>query len=284
VVGKSKSDDRELQIELAKAQLAAQFYMTAAFGLVAIVISVLALFETLYFTLPSDQAAVKGGLPYLMIVLIATIIPAIGFFLHKTDRVQEGIEGLKERFLLKQTETSTTESEQPSKTKSQRGSWRKWFKKTENKALVVLIIGLCITSGFTALNTYHEWNPPASPAPRAKLTIYIFYPQFNPVANSTATDVTVNTLVVNDSPMSATITQWNLTLNYNMTYQILNQVATSGNLTLSPSAQTSFTITTTLEGQNNTLLPNTDIRSIIFAVSYQDNIGLQDATRTYPFL
>jgi hypothetical protein len=140
---------------------------------------------------------------------------------------------------------------------------------------------LCITAGFTTLNTYREWNPPA---PRAKLTIYIEYPEFMRVSNNTVTDVTVSIVVVNDSPISATIMEWNLNLNYNVTYQILNRTEKSGNLTLLPSAQTYFTINTTLEGQNHTILPDTDIRSVIFTLSYQDIIGIQEATREYGFL
>ncbi len=258
----------------------AQFYTSTIFGLVAAAMSVLAVFDTLFFTLPSEEAQLRSALVILMVVLAVVLILFSWFFLNRIDKVEETIEGLKAHFLSKQTPPKTDEN-QRSTSNAQQSNWRNWIKETENKALVITIIGLCITAGFTTLNTYREWNPPA---PRAKLTIYIEYPEFMRVSNNTVTDVTVSIVVVNDSPISATIMEWNLNLNYNVTYQILNRTEKSGNLTLLPSAQTYFTINTTLEGQNHTILPDTDIRSVIFTLSYQDIIGIQEATREYGFL
>jgi hypothetical protein len=90
--------DRLLQIELAKLQLEAQLCTTATFGLVALGVSTLILFETLYFTLSSEYAQVKSVLPYSMVVLSITVFIVTGVLLHRIQKVEDRIEGLKGQF------------------------------------------------------------------------------------------------------------------------------------------------------------------------------------------
>ena len=214
----------------------------------------------------------------VVIIPIYRLTEGIGWCRKTTQ--QRTSQDLKDRFLSKQTPTEVKENQTP-ENKTQGGNWKIWLKKAENVALILSLIFSIVALLFTGLSTYHEWIPPVS---RAKLTIFIDYPQFVRATDSTVTDVTVNIEVVNDSPLTATIREWNLYLNYNMPYDILNKMERSGSLMLSPSTQTDFTITTTLEGQNHTVLPDTAIRSIVFTVSYQDDSGLQEATREYGFL
>lgn len=87
--------DRELQIILAKLQVEAQFYTSAAFGLAAIVVSVLVLLETLYFTLPPEQAIVKNLLPYSIGALAGALVLAITVLLYRIRQVETEIEALK---------------------------------------------------------------------------------------------------------------------------------------------------------------------------------------------
>jgi hypothetical protein len=208
-----------------------------------------------------------------------------------TIRLVDTEKGVKKLIddLLKQDIWEESETEQTKGDKSQSRMPRKWLslkrltgwlKKGSN---ILSLMALIISSLLGGLALYHDLYPPAPPAIRAKLTMFIDYPQFMRATDSTVTDVTVNVKVVNDSPLTATIREWNLYLNYNMPYEILNKVARSGSLMLSPSTQTDFTITTTLEGQNHTVLPDTAIRNIVFTVSYQDDSGLQEATREYGF-
>ena len=104
--------DRELQIELAKLQVEAQFYTAAVFGLVGIVMSVIVLFEALYFTLPPEYALIRNEIPYLTIVLGAPSIIFTWYFLRKILEVQRRIEGLKVTFLAK-AKSGKTLSEGP---------------------------------------------------------------------------------------------------------------------------------------------------------------------------
>ena len=142
----------------------------------------------------------------------------------------------------------------------------------------ILALAAIIISGVTL---YHELFPPPS---RAKLTLIIDYPEFRYVSGINSFDLTVFVKIVNDSPMTATIREWNLFLNFNVTYQILNQVDSHMGLILTPSAQTDFNMSRTLVGENNTPLPQTALRSILVTILYEDVIGLQEARREYGFL
>lgn len=133
----------------------------------------------------------------------------------------------------------------------------------------------------SAIALLHQLFPPS---PRAKLTLIIEYPQFTYVSGNTAFDVTVFVKVVNDSPMTATIRNWNVSFVYSVPYLILNSADSHMGLILTPSAQTDFNMTRTLVGENNTLLPETALKSILVAIWYEDDKGLQEATREYGFL
>jgi hypothetical protein len=149
-----------------------------------------------------------------------------------------------------------------------------WLRKGSN----ILALAAIIISGVTL---YHELFPSPS---RAKLTLIIDYPEFRYVSGINSFDLTVFVKIVNDSPMTATIREWNLFLNFNVTYQILNQVDSHMGLILAPSAQTDFNMSRTLVGENNTPLPQTALRSILVTILYEDDIGLQEARREYGFL
>lgn len=154
-------------------------------------------------------------------------------------------------------------------------SLNSWFRKGSN----LLALAAIILSGVALYDQIF----PIIPA-RARLTLIIDYPEFLHISDNNATFLTVFVKVVNDSPLIATIREWTLSLNYNVTYQILSQTDSHMALILTPSAQTDFNMTRTLIGENNRPLPQTALRSIVVTILYEDYMGLQEATREYGFL
>lgn len=119
---------------------------------------------------------------------------------------------------------------------------------------------------------------------RAKLTIFVDHYEFDYVNDNPAFTLKVFVKVVNDSPRTANIYNWVLTLNYNKTFSILDQADSHGSSLLSPSSQTDFTFSRTLVGENNTRLHEPDLRSIVVTIYYEDDLGSQMATREYDFV
>jgi hypothetical protein len=154
-------------------------------------------------------------------------------------------------------------------------SLKSWFRKGSN----LLALAAIIISGVALYNQIS----PIFPA-RARLTLIIDYPRFLYESDSNATVLTVFVKAVNDSPLTATIREWTLFLNYNVTYQTLSQTDSHMALILTPSAQTDFNLTRTLIGENNRALPQNALRSIVVTILYDDYLGLQEARRDYGFL
>jgi hypothetical protein len=256
-----KEKDRELQIDLARLQVQAQFYTGAVFGAIATMISVLVLFETLYFTLPSEYAAVKNLFASTVIIVAVVGLPTIWFYLKKAKDVDQRVGELK--VLYQTTQRSTYKT--PAKYLG------RWLKKTENKALVVTIIGLCITAGFTALNTYHDWNPPA---PRAKFTVFLNTPIIlNAPENVTEIDVTGR--IVNEGSLAGQILRWDLFIYVNMSYKpLFYTVETLTTTFLKPEEECNFTLGRTMIGANDTRLPENAIRNCTAWFEYRDASGL----------
>lgn len=122
---------------------------------------------------------------------------------------------------------------------------------------------------------------------RAELTIFIDNVQFKYVIgnnDSNAFDLIVNVTVVNDSPVTARVREWELSLNFNITYDVLRQTSSHSGLLLSSDSQTEFRFVHTLIGENNTRLPQTALRSVVVMVQYEDHLGIQRTKREYSFV
>jgi len=120
---------------------------------------------------------------------------------------------------------------------------------------------------------------------RSKLTVLIDYTEFDHVNAEPSFTFKVFGNVVNDSPKSASIIRFNVTLNYyKIRYEILSQSESYGSSLLLPSGQTRFTLSRVVVGENNTFLPQTSLRSVLVSVLYQDEEGLQEAIREYGYL
>jgi len=129
------------------------------------------------------------------------------------------------------------------------------LKRTENIALVVSLLTLILA----APSIYREWCPSA---PRAKLTIFIEHPNIWR-GSTNETEVHILGKIVNDSPLTASIKEWDLFIALNISYTIL---VSSFNfdpkdLTISPTEELNYTMGKTLIGENNTRIPENSIRS-----------------------
>jgi hypothetical protein len=153
-------------------------------------------------------------------------------------------------------------------------------KKTETKNLLtrrnildcVAVAGLILAS--------IAFVVPLLPA-RARLTIFTDYTQFLFESDTKSFDLNIFTKVVNDGPTTANIVHWNASLDFNVTYIILNQATSHGELMLSPSSQTDLNFSRTIIGENDTLVPQTALRSIVVTILYEDQFGIQEARREY---
>lgn len=120
---------------------------------------------------------------------------------------------------------------------------------------------------------------------RSKLTVLIDYTEFIHVNAEPSFTLKVYGNVVNDSPKSASIISFNVTFNYDdKRYEMRGQSDSYGSSLLLPSGQTRFTLSRVVVGENNTSLPQTSLRSVVISVLYQDEEGLQEATREYGYL
>jgi hypothetical protein len=163
-------------------------------------------------------------------------------------------------------------------TKTKTSKRLKWLQK--NVSLITLIISV-ITLILAAPSIYNQWFPQPT---RAKLTIFIDYNTFTWALGDTSWSLTSHVKVVNDSPMTATIRTWDLTSNFNMTYEILDTQDSHLSLILQPSSQTDFNLTRAYTGMNNTMLPFNSLRSIVVEMSYEDALGIQAISREYGYV
>lgn len=197
------------------------------------------------------------------IFLILTFFRA-GYFKERKHRRQK-----------KQDQGS--ESGQEISQEPQNRKWKKWIKKTENKALVLSIVALFVTTGFTALNTYHEWNPPAPPAPRARFTVFADTPILwhNP---DNVTEIDLTGSIVNEGSLAGHIVRWDLFIDVNVSYSILSEkYELPTDRLLSPTESGNFTMQKTLIGENHTRLSDTAIRNCTAWFEYTDASGVQTA-------
>jgi hypothetical protein len=119
---------------------------------------------------------------------------------------------------------------------------------------------------------------------RAKLTIFIDRFEYNSSSESNSSIFTVFIKIVNDSPKSANIFYWNLSLTIKIPYQILSQTASRNlPLVLTSSSEADLSMSKTLIGKNNTYVPDFEFKSILITIQYEDDIGLQEAYRSYDF-
>jgi len=119
---------------------------------------------------------------------------------------------------------------------------------------------------------------------RAKLTIFIDHFEYDFTSESNSFGFTVFLKIVNDSPKSANVFYWNVSFNIKVPYQIESQTANRNPpLVLTSSAEADLSMSRTLIGENNTPLPNSDLRSIVVTVQYEDDVGVQEASRSYEF-
>jgi len=126
-------------------------------------------------------------------------------------------------------------------------------------------------------------NPLVFPV-RAKLTIFIDHFEFSSSSESNSSGFTVFIRMVNDSPKSANVLFWNFSLTMKIPYQILSQTASRNPpLVLTSSAEADLSMSKTLIGENNTPVPNADFKSILIIIQYQDDLGVQEAFRSYDF-
>lgn len=119
---------------------------------------------------------------------------------------------------------------------------------------------------------------------RARLAVFIDYPQFTYYGGSNSFDLTVFVKAVNDSPRTAEIRTWDLDIVCSLPFNITYEHSAHYGLFLRPSSQTDFEFSKTLIGENNTLLPQTAIRSLIVTITYEDNLGIQEARTEYSFI
>ena len=149
-----------------------------------------------------------------------------------------------------------------------------WLSKGSNVLALAAII-------LSSVSLYNQISPII--LTRARLTLFVEYVGISN-GNDNATVVTVYVKVVNDSPKTATIRKWDLLLDYNVTSNIVNEAFSHMALTLAPSAQTDINMTKTVIGANNSVLPQKALRNVVVTISYEDYIGLQQASREYGFL
>jgi len=108
-MSEEKNKDRELQIELAKVQVDAQFYTTAAFSVLAVAIAIVVWLEQLLLlATPSADWKIVLTLVILALIVIAFVVPII--LLEEINKVRERIEELKVKISNPSTEESTRKS------------------------------------------------------------------------------------------------------------------------------------------------------------------------------
>ena len=92
--------DRELQIELAKLQVDAQFLTTAAFGVVALVVTILVSLQQLVFS-PSIDSTIKTATTILSPIVGGVGLVIFAVLLSRIERIGKQIDGLKNKFVGK---------------------------------------------------------------------------------------------------------------------------------------------------------------------------------------
>lgn len=154
---------------------------------------------------------------------------------------------------------------------------RFWTKR--NTLDVIYASGVILSLILSAIPHLSPWLFPI----RARLTLLVDHTVFvySNVNPSLIFEVSGN--VVNDSPLSAAIIGFDVTFNYDKPYDIISQSDNYGSSLLISSGQTSFNLSRTLIGRENTALPDNTLRSVIISVQYQDDIGIQEATREYGY-
>lgn len=153
---------------------------------------------------------------------------------------------------------------------------RRGFWTVRNVVDVVAILGFILALSIAI-------NPLIFPV-RAKLTIFIDHFEFSSNSESNSLGFTVFVKIVNDSPKSANVFYWNFSLAIKIPYQILSQTASRNPpLVLTSSAEADLSLSKTLIGENNTSVPNANFKSILVTIQYEDDIGIQEASRSYDF-
>jgi len=108
-VSEEKNKDRELQIELAKVQVEAQFYTTAAFSVFAVPIAIVVWLEQLLLLAPPSTDW-KNVLTLVILALIVIAFVAPMILLGEINKVRERIEELRVKISNPSTEESTRKS------------------------------------------------------------------------------------------------------------------------------------------------------------------------------
>ena len=135
---------------------------------------------------------------------------------------------------------------------------------------------------FSAISTYHTWNPPPS---RADLTIFIEHVFFD-YDSFNSLEIDVIGKVVNDSPRTSFIIMWDLFVNadVNFSYEPTDFRFVLPNATISQTDEVAFNMGKTLVGENKTRIPQTAIRSVVVTFWYEDEYGLQTEVKEKAFV
>ena len=251
-MGKVKNEDRKLEIELTTLQIKHEEDTSTYTIFLSVIVSLIVTALTVYVPL---GITLNNPLYFTFVeifdgVMLAPFIVIVVLLGLSRVSLKNEIADLKRRYLAQDEQKDEAERPQSS---SQRLGRRKWFNKTENVALIVSLIALILTG----LVTVHELYPPA---PRAKLTVFLDTPA---IWQGNVTEVEVTGRIVNEGSLTAQILRWDLSFDVNVSYNILfykTQMLTA--TVLKPEEECNFTLAKTLNGENDTRLPNLAIRSI----------------------
>ena len=125
-------------------------------------------------------------------------------------------------------------------------------------------------------------GPFVSPT-RADLTIFIDHFEVDEPLGGNPLGITVFLKIVNDSPKSVNIYNWNFSFNMILPYEVVSQSASrSLPLVLTPSTEIDLNMSRTLTGENQfPLSPALDIKSLLITIQYQDDVGTRETSIIY---
>ena len=150
-----------------------------------------------------------------------------------------------------------------------------YFKRPGYLSLIISILVLILNWP----SIYDQWTPD-----RAKLTLFISHIEFKYVHgpdDNYSFYVTVFVKIINDGQITATIRDWELNLNFNIPYKIVERRDSHGGLLLFPSTQTDITFVRSIVGENNASLSSNNLESLTVTIWYEDYLGVQTVERQY---
>jgi len=97
--GMLHNEDRELKIRLAELQADVQIWLTFCFGLLGFLIATILSYVQIFFSSSPEAIAVKGFLPFLIVVMAFLFLGIFHCFTRKVQDAKRQMAELRKRYV-----------------------------------------------------------------------------------------------------------------------------------------------------------------------------------------